>query len=112
MKPHQYIQKWKQEGFKVRVRHERFFELKKQDRKRIKPTGKLFPCTKKEFTELLGEDLVSQRIKPRGGCTKVILEKDNKTLVAVADCSKEDGYCKKLGLSVAVGRILKQMEEK
>ena len=45
-------------------------------------------------------------LQPRGGTTLVKINGN----VAVAVCSDQDNYCKKTGLAIALGRVLKRNE--
>ena len=45
-------------------------------------------------------------IDPRGGSTIAIVQKDGKTVEAIAECHSKDGYNKKQGKVLAVERAL------
>jgi len=44
---------------------------------------------------------------PRGGNTVVTLVNDGDIVIGRAACSKKDNYSKKLGVRIALGRLLK-----
>lgn len=98
MRTHQYLESWKKQGYKVRIRHERKVDPVFNGVVSISGT-----YTKKEIATF-GFD--SSIIQAKGGRTVLILEKDGQELRAEAACSKKDGYNKKLGLRIAVNRML------
>ena len=54
-----------------------------------------------------------KNVLPCGGMTSVTVESSDgkEYFMNDANCSKKDNYSKKLGVKIALGRILKQMEE-
>ena len=93
------IHQLRQKGFKVKVHHLRYDSRSvKIHRKKAKP----YPT--KQFIET-GEQ---KFIFPRGGITTVeILCPDGQTLAGESNCSLKDGFKKKVGVHMALGRALK-----
>lgn len=55
----------------------------------------------------------SQEISPYGGRTTCgITFADGSVVYGVAECSRRDNYCKKIGRDIALGRALKTAESK
>lgn len=48
----------------------------------------------------------SDKYNPKGGKTSVIVIMNNETFEATATCSKKDNYNKKMGVKIALGRIM------
>ena len=74
----------------------------------------------------IGEDLVPMRwlrkqpgsaklgsfIEAKGGLTVVVVYPPGRaySTMGVAECSKKDNFCKKIGRDIALGRALKQLD--
>jgi hypothetical protein len=93
----------RKEGFKVKVTHRRYW----QDPIFRTPLNKT-PTALFEEDDYIYSDFAS----PRGGETQVELEKDGIRVVGVSKCSKKDGYNKKRGVQIAIGRALSQLPER
>jgi len=74
-------------GFKVRVTHIR------------------------NTTEYPSMNGVKQVINPKGGCTTVDLRVGDKEYTDFAHCVDSDNFNKKLGATIAFGRIIKQIKQ-
>ena len=89
---------WRKDGHKVRVSHARF----------INGQGNVLAVITKE-----NRKEYTNRIQARGGKTRVEVT-DNEfkhTFVAEAKCSKEEGYNKRIGVAICLGRIRKMIFE-
>jgi hypothetical protein len=86
------IQKLRKAGFKVRVLHERHYEV---------------PPTRMSRMDQ------SRRLSAKGGYTRIEVSTPNKeiTVVGEAYCSLKDSFNRKLGNSVALGRALAKLEK-
>lgn len=50
-------------------------------------------------------------VSPKGGSTVVeIMSPEGVTAKGKAECSKEDNYCRKVGVAISLGRALKELE--
>lgn len=90
------IQEFRKAGNKVRVNHLRYL------------TGyglELYPL------HVIRERNLSQFISPRGG--KIVIQitlTDGRNFDAESRCSKLDSFCKKLGVTKAIGRLNSKIE--
>ena len=100
----QTVHQLRKKGWKVRVGHKRIIY-------RFDPkTGKkytrlcLFKDWQKEYPEFF--------MSPKGGVTEVsITTLDGVTLSGFADCNDTDYYNSKIGLNIALGRVLADIEK-
>ena len=81
-------------GYKVSIRHKR--------EKNLIPTKKV--GIKGGFSVHYVE-----RIQPKGGETSVFISKDNVTYSGLATCRHDEFFCKKEGVSIALGRALETL---
>ena len=84
------IEKLRQSGFKVRVIHTRHYE-----------------------TVLRGMSGPVSRLSGKGGSTKIEVTTPDKviTIAAEAKCSVEDSFNRKLGNSIALGRVVSKLTQ-
>lgn len=87
-------------GFKVRVSHNRYFKSNFMGGFKIR----LSPYTR--FTEN------RQGVLPKGGETTVeITDPNGVTVFGTSVCRPDEAFVKRLGLSVSIGRALKQLNK-
>ena len=102
-----------QQGFKVGVRHERIEKGETTINECFDNISEL------KFSERLEKQMGrietwmvesnGEMILPWGGKTEVRLSsQNNRTFLGVSNCSILDGYNKKVGLKIALGRAIKQ----
>jgi len=84
------IKKLRQTGFKVRVIHTRHYETVR--------AMKMDACSK---------------LSGKGGCTKIEVTTPDKaiTVAAEAKCSIQDSFNRKLGNSIALGRVVSKLSQ-
>lgn len=94
MNPGNVINQLRSKGYRVKVRH-----------KRLDLSDGTFKC-KHEF-----KNSYATNVSPKSGITYVDITKpdSNVTIGEFAACSKNDQYCRKVGLSIALGRALKEL---
>jgi len=86
------VKSLREKGFKVRVGHKRYY-------------GDNLWFKSEVFYNYPFE------AEPRGGvCCLSLTSPDGKTAYAEAKCSKKDNYSKKMGVRIALGRALNQIE--
>lgn len=94
MNPGNVINQLRSKGYQVKVRHQR-----------VDTSDGSLKC-KHEFTEPY-----STYVSPKGGLTYVMIKSPTGADVQEsAACSTKDQYCRKVGLSIALGRALKHLE--
>jgi len=96
MNPGNVINQLRSKGYRVKVQH-----------KRVDRFNDSMKC-RHEFED----GSYSKSVSPTGGETYVIIKNPSGTLLVSASstCSKNDQYCRKVGLSIALGRALKHLE--
>ena len=101
--PQKQIEAWRNEGFQVRVRHHRVY--------RHLIDGWKVPLSAKDVVD--NADVKHGRLvmMPRGGFTEVTVWDEDGNFLTLGDsrCSDADNFCKRLGLTIAVGRALSTM---
>lgn len=100
MKYQHTVHELRKQGNKVTVHHYRYYET-------LRANGEI---------TLTGPTHISVtpmgcNVYPRGGETMVHVEtKDGRSFFKTAKCNPSDNYNRKLGVRIALGRIVKQME--
>lgn len=96
------VQQLRQEGFKVRICHERYY---------YDPFNQWADLLPRHEVEVELYDVMNP--EPKGGRTIVELtDPTGKTVKGIAECSEKDNYQRKLGVKIAIARALKLLEEK
>lgn len=99
------VQELRKQGYKIRVSHQRFYNF---GGKRQLISNFLVKVQKNFY--LGTEPLKLNDALSKGGRTTVwITDQQGVSVTAIADCSKKDHYNKKVGLSIALGRALKEL---
>jgi len=106
------IQKLREDGNKVRVRHCRAYKnipgeylTRRQFEERIESSSAISAAA--VINGKLSPKPYSEIVSPNGGMTVVqITTPTGEELEGVALCSLKDGYCRKKGLAIAMGRAL------
>ena len=89
------IYQLRKEGYKIRVTISRYYK------------NGIFASNFE--ARQIGHD--TKYLSGKGGKTMIELTTPNgKTLTGESYCSKNDNFCRKIGNSIALGRILKQLE--
>lgn len=82
------IHQLRREGYKVRVHHER------------------------DTIDAMTINGIAKFLNARGGKTTIELTTpEGKTFVGESKCSKKENFCRRIGNSIALGRILEQLEK-
>lgn len=91
----------RKKNFKIRIQHKRYVEYMEQDEETDNAIGfeVVTKINKDSFYDILG----------KGGETKLELTTpQGVTIIETAKCNVIDGYNKKLGVRIALGRALKK----
>jgi hypothetical protein len=99
------IQELKNRGYKVKVRHFRYGGIKIVDAVNL-PTNFVAVCPLLPEKEIAGPNRY-----PRGGKTVVqVTSPGGKDYDAVAECSLKDGFDRKRGVRICLGRIEQEIQ--
>jgi len=102
MKDNITVHSLRKAGNKVRIQHKRRY---------FDPSNKRWVFLTK-YERSLSELPGHVQLEGKGGVTSIELTtKDGKNLASLAECSKKDGYNRKLGISIALGRILNEANQ-
>ena len=95
------VKELRQSNNKVRVIHYRYLEINDDENK---PRLDLLPRFELKEKHMLKD------VSPRGGKTVIQVSYTNgKEYSAEAVCSLKDNFCYKVGVSICLGRVLKQI---